>query len=185
MNKLMLACIFGLFSVSSVFAADAPAKAQTCVACHGQNGVSSNPEWPNLAGQKAGYLADQLKAFRDGKRSNPAMAPFVAGLTDTQIGELAAYYSQQKPTISASGDKALKATGEHLSAYCKACHGMRGQTINQEWPNLAGQQAAYIKKQLQAYKAGERISSRMQTVVHRMGDGEFAALAAYYSALKP
>lgn len=185
MNKLMLACILGLYGVSGVFAADVPEKAQTCVACHGQNGVSNNPEWPNLAGQKAGYLADQLKAFRDGKRNNPAMAPFVNKLTDTEISELAAYYAGQEAPTSASGDAALVAAGEHLSAYCKACHGMRGQTINQEWPNLAGQQAAYIEKQLKAYREGERINSRMQAVVHPFGDSEFAALAAYYSALKP
>ena len=185
MNKLIPGCLLLLFSVSTVFAADAPARASTCVACHGQQGVSSNPEWPNLAGQKAGYLADQLRAFRDGKRNNPAMAPFVGKLTDAEIQELAAYFSGQNAPTSASGDRALVATGEHLSAYCKGCHGMRGQTVNQEWPNLAGQQAAYLKKQLQAYKAGERISSQMQAVVHRMGDGEFAALAAYYSQLKP
>jgi cytochrome c553 len=185
MNKLILGFIVLLFNASAALAADAPAKAQACVACHGKTGVSSNPEWPNLAGQKAGYLAAQLTAFRDGTRSNPAMAPFVAGLSDADISQLAAFYASQPAATSASGDRALTASGERFSAYCKACHGMRGQSINQEWPNLAGQQAAYLKKQLQAFKAGERISSRMQPVVHRMGDGEFAALAAYYSHLKP
>jgi cytochrome c553 len=185
MNKLMFGCIVLLFNASAALAADAPAKAQACVACHGKTGVSSNPEWPNLAGQKAGYLAAQLTAFRDGTRSNPAMAPFVASLSDADISQLAAFYASQAAVTSASGDRALTAAGEHLSAYCMACHGMRGQTINQEWPNLAGQQAAYLKKQLQAFKSGERISSQMQPVVHRMGDGEFAALAAFYSHLKP
>lgn len=185
MNKLILACIVLLFHVSSVLAADAPAKAQTCVACHGAKGVSSNPEWPNLAGQKAGYLAAQLTAFRDGKRANPAMKPFVAGLSDADINQLAAFYASQAAPTSDTGDRALLGSGQHLSAYCKACHGMRGQSINQEWPNLAGQQAAYLKKQLQAFKSAERISPRMQTVVRRMGDGEFTALAAYYSHLKP
>ena len=185
MNKLMLSCFVLLINVSAAYAADAPASAQACVACHGQNGNSSNPEWPNLAGQKAGYLATQLKAFRDGTRSNPAMAPFVAKLSDGDIAELAAYYANKKATTSASGDRGLVSAGENLSGYCKACHGMRGQTINEEWPNIHGQQAAYLKKQLQAFKSGERTSARMQPVISHMGDKEFEALAAYYSQLKP
>lgn len=185
MNKLMLACIVFWNAAASVSAAEAPAAAQTCVACHGEKGVSTNPEWPNLAGQKAGYLAVQLKSFRDGTRKNPAMAPFVDNLSDQDIEALAAYYASQDAEISASGDNALAAEGEHLSAYCKACHGMRGQSINTEWPNLAGQHGPYLKKQLHAFKSGERVNARMQPVVQRMGDQEFAALAAYYSKLKP
>ncbi len=160
------------------------ARAKTCVACHGQNGNSSNPEWPNLAGQKAGYLAAQLKAFRDGARSNSAMAPFVANLGDTEITALAEYFSSLPAASSASGNVALVAQGENLSGYCKACHGVAGQTINLEWPNIAGQQAAYLSKQLQAFKSGSRFGARMQPVVSHMGDAEFDALAAYYSQLR-
>lgn len=49
--------------------------------------------WPNLAGQKAGYLVAQMKAFRDGQRPNPMMAPMAAPLSDDDIANLAAYYS--------------------------------------------------------------------------------------------
>ena len=185
MNKLMLSCFVLLINVSVGYAADAPAGAQICVACHGQNGNSSNPEWPNLAGQKAGYLATQIKAFRDGTRSNALMAPMVASLSDADISVLADYYASQKATTSASGDRRLVSAGENLSGYCKACHGMRGETINKEWPNIRGQQAVYLKKQLQAFKSGERISARMQPVISHMGEKEFDALAAYYSQLKP
>jgi len=185
MNKLMLTFIAMLFNMSVGYAADTPAGAQVCVACHGQNGNSSNPEWPSLAGQKAGYLATQIKAFRDGARSNALMAPMVANLSDADISVLADYYASQKASTAASGDRRLVSAGENLSGYCKACHGMRGQTINNEWPNISGQQAAYLKKQLQAFKSGERVSARMQPVIAYMGDKEFDALAAYYSQLKP
>jgi cytochrome c553 len=185
MKKILLTFIAMLFNMSIGYAADAPASAQVCVACHGQNGNSSNPEWPNLAGQKAGYLATQLKAFRDGTRSNPAMAPFVAKLSDGDIANLAAYYAGKKATTSASGDRGLVSAGENLSGYCKACHGMSGQTINTEWPNINGQQAAYLKKQLQAFKSGDRTSARMQPVISHMANKEFEALAAYYSQLNP
>ena len=69
------------------------AKSATCVACHGAAGVSTNPMWPNLAGQQEMYLAKQLKDFRDGKRSDPVMAPMAKPLSDEDIANLAAYYS--------------------------------------------------------------------------------------------
>jgi cytochrome c553 len=74
-------------------AAAGKAKSATCAACHGPSGISPNDIWPNLAGQKAGYLALQLKAFRDGGRANPMMAPMAAPLSDADIENLAAYYS--------------------------------------------------------------------------------------------
>lgn len=69
------------------------AKAMACAACHGPAGISSNELWPNLAGQKAGYLVKQLKAFRDGTRSDPVMAGMAKTLSDEDIDNLAAYYS--------------------------------------------------------------------------------------------
>jgi cytochrome c553 len=86
-----------LLSVSgSVLAGDATAgkaKAASCAGCHGAAGVSNNPLWPNLAGQQAGYLAKSLKAFRDGTRTDPMMGPMAKPLSDTDIDNLAAYYS--------------------------------------------------------------------------------------------
>ena len=81
---------------SAAFAGDAAAgkaKSATCAACHGANGISPNDLWPNLAGQKPGYLVAQMKAFRDGKRQDPMMAPMAAGLSDGDIDDLAAYYA--------------------------------------------------------------------------------------------
>ena len=72
-------------------------KAAVCAACHGQKGVSSNPLWPNLAGQQEQYLANQIKAFRDGTRTDVSMQPFVANLTDQDIEDLAAYYASLSP----------------------------------------------------------------------------------------
>jgi cytochrome c553 len=65
----------------------------SCAGCHGAQGISSNPLWPNLAGQQAGYLVKQLTAFRDGSRSDPMMTLMARPLTDTDIQNLAAWYS--------------------------------------------------------------------------------------------
>ena len=57
------------------------------------DGRGTSPLFPNLNGQKAEYLARQLKAFRDGTRQDPTMAPMVAALTDADIADLAAFYA--------------------------------------------------------------------------------------------
>jgi cytochrome c553 len=74
-------------------AAAGKAKAAACAGCHGAKGISGNPLWPNLAGQKDAYLIKQMKAFRDGKREDPMMAPMAKGLSDTDIANIAAFYS--------------------------------------------------------------------------------------------
>jgi len=185
MDKLKIVCMVALLLGSGLASAELPAKARACASCHGQAGVSSNPLWPNLAGQKAGYLATQLAAFRDGSRVSPAMIPFVKGLSDVDIDTLAHYFATLPAGKAANGDSALVAKGENLSGYCKACHGMKGKPVAPVWPDLAGQQGAYLEAQLVAFKNGARENAHMQTVITRFGKQEFAALAAYYSQLDP
>ena len=178
---LILLCL----AAGGVNAAEAPAKAATCVACHGADGNSMNPEWPSLAGQNVDYLVRQINLFRSGQRNNALMAPMIAGLTDTDVTELAAYYAGQTPQAAASGDVALIAKGQNVTAYCVSCHGGQGKTANPEWPNLAGQQALYIEQQLAAYKSGARQHPHMQVAVRRLNATDMAAVAAYYSQLQP
>ena len=68
-------------------------KSAACAGCHGSQGISSNPLWPNLAGQQAGYLVKQLTAFRDGSRTDPMMTPMAKPLSDADIQNLAAWYN--------------------------------------------------------------------------------------------
>ncbi|WP_218943577.1 c-type cytochrome [Exilibacterium tricleocarpae] len=101
LNRLVVLSTFvGFAAMSGVAvagdAAAGKAKSGTCVACHGPKGISPNDIWPNLAGQKKGYLVKQMKAFRDGQRKDPVMSPMAAGLSDKDIENLAAYYSEMK-----------------------------------------------------------------------------------------
>ena len=98
-NSTMLALTFALAPLAQTHAGDAAAgktKAVICSACHGIDGNSPNPLWPHLAGQHAVYLAKQMKAFRDGQRKDPVMAPMAMALSDTDIEDLSAYYASQK-----------------------------------------------------------------------------------------
>ena len=88
-----------IFTSTSALAGDVAAgkaKAALCASCHGPTGISMSPLWPNLAGQKEQYLIKQIKAFRDGIRQDPMMAPMVAALSDADIDNLAAYFASQK-----------------------------------------------------------------------------------------
>lgn len=85
------------FSANAADLEAGKAKAATCAACHGPAGISSNPEWPNLAGQQEVYLRKQITKFRDGDREDPLMAPMVKSLTDEDIKNLAAYFASLKP----------------------------------------------------------------------------------------
>ncbi len=77
-------------------AAAGKAKAGMCAACHGANGVSAVPMYPNLAGQKEAYLVKQLKAFKAGTRKDPVMGPMAAPLSDADMANLAAYFASLK-----------------------------------------------------------------------------------------
>ncbi|MBU1621241.1 MAG: cytochrome c [Gammaproteobacteria bacterium] len=68
-------------------------KAAVCAACHGAEGVSVIPDYPNLAGQKVKYLESSIKAYRDGQRKHAVMSPMAAGLSDADILDLAAYFA--------------------------------------------------------------------------------------------
>ncbi|WP_337879535.1 cytochrome c [Rheinheimera sp.] len=69
------------------------AKAAVCAACHGADGVSMMPDYPNLAGQKEKYLQLAITAYRDGGRKHAVMSPMANGLTDADIANLAAYFA--------------------------------------------------------------------------------------------
>lgn len=88
----VLSCL-PFISYAAGDAAAGKAKSVTCMACHGAEGISNNDIWPNLAGQKYGYLVKQIKAFRDGDRKDPMMAPMVAPLSDEDVKNLAAFFS--------------------------------------------------------------------------------------------
>ena len=95
-RSLLLLVVISSLPLVSYAAGDAAAgkaKAALCAACHGAEGISPNDLWPNLAGQKQGYLIKQIKAFKDGSRKDPMMSPMVATLSDDDIANVAAYFS--------------------------------------------------------------------------------------------
>jgi cytochrome c553 len=179
------AAVVALLSSGAVARADDSLRGllKTCNQCHSEAAVTGNPEWPNLAGQKALYMANQLRAYREGVRDNPVMMPFARELSDQHIDALAAHYAAL-PAPDRPQQSEYE-PGKHVSAYCIACHGMQGRTVNEEWPNIAGQGAAYIAQQLRAYRSGLRQALPMNTVAEGLSDQQIEDVATYYSRKQP
>lgn len=173
-------------------------KAMVCSACHGADGHSTNPLWPNLAGQYAPYLIQQLRHYQtNDQRPSPIMSPLAASLNQQDIEDLAAFYSQ-KTRSSVSPTKKTGTKGEqlyrqgdierHIPA-CITCHGPDGRGAEQAgFPMISHQQPAYLIQQLQAFKAGTRKTDPlkiMRTICEKMSSEEMQALADYLSHLDP
>jgi len=138
MKRALIITLAGLAITTSatVFAAGDAAKGKTltatCVACHGADGNSVNPDWPKLAGQKEEYIIKQLTDFRSGARVDATMTPMAMGIaSDEDVLHLAAYFSSQSIT-SGTANKDKVALGEAIYkggimakgvAACSACHG--------------------------------------------------------------
>lgn len=186
-------------------AAAGEAKSAACMACHGMNGNSSNPEWPSLAGQNAAYISEQLKMFRDGKRVNVLMSPMAAALTDEDIADIGAYYAAQTPA-GLEADPSYYAAGEALYRggdrkrnipSCKACHGPVGKgNPGSGYPSVRAQHSVYTIAQLQAYASeqryvdaeGNKQRSRnghmMVTIAKRLTEEDKRNLASYIQGMR-
>jgi cytochrome c553 len=195
---LICATAFG-WTASSLAAGTKEAgqtKSTPCVACHGIDGNSANPEWPSIAGQHESYLMRQLKAFRAGERQNPLMSPMAAGLSDEDIADLAAFYSSQtahggetEPSKLKLGQKVYRAGNmEEQTMACAGCHGPTGRgNPLASYPAIQGQHATYVAAQLRAYKSGTRANDpnqMMRSIAARLSDAEIDAVASYVQGLR-
>ncbi|HEY5641915.1 MAG TPA: c-type cytochrome [Woeseiaceae bacterium] len=174
------------------------ARALTCTACHGVEGNSANPMWPNLAGQHAPYVAAQLQAFRDGTRQDPLMSAQSMALSDDDIANLAVYFESLPGAAQAVANPAVVENGEALYrggnvdtgvAACMACHGPTGAgNPAAGYPALKGQHAAYTAKQLLAYADGLRETDGktriMRDIAARLSKEEIEAISSYVQGLK-
>jgi cytochrome c553 len=174
---------------------------QVCAACHGPHGNSVAPANPKLADQFSAYLYKELRNFKsqDGKkpeRESPIMAGMVANLSDADMRDVAAYFSEQKLRPDVATDKDLAAVGQKLYrggnaatgvVACAGCHGPSGAGIPIEFPRIAGQYAQYVEDQLRAFRSGARANDpngMMRGVTARMTDEEIKAVAQYVAGLR-
>ena len=174
------------------------ARVQGCATCHGQSGQgTSNGYYPRIAGKPAGYLYNQLVAFRDGTRRYPPMNYLVAYLPDSYLREIAAHFAKQRPPFSAKETSAPNPTttarGQVLATAgdpkngipaCVSCHGAGLTGMEPGIPGLVGLRPAYIVAQLTRWRVGDRHAAEpdcMKRIATRLSDADVTAVAAWLS----
>jgi cytochrome c553 len=173
-------------------------RALTCTACHGAEGNSSNPMWPNIAGQNAPYILAQLQAFKNGSRNDPLMSSQAMMLSDEDMANLAVYFESLPAAAQSIADVGLLSRGEALyrggnkaneASACLACHGPTGRgNPAAKYPALQGQHATYTAKQLNDFASGARTSDgktrMMRDIAANLDKDDIAALSSYIQGLK-
>ncbi len=200
MKNAWIGSVLASFLVAGVaYAGDAAVgaqKAAVCGACHGVTGSSVNPEWPNLAAQHESYVVAQLQQFKQGERVDPLMTPMAATLSEEDMQDLGAHFSQQTPA-GLEADPSNWKNGEKLYRggdpargipACIACHGPQGKgNAPASYPALRAQHAVYSYKQLLAFADARRATAAndiMQVIAGKLTDEEMRALASYTQGLR-
>ena len=171
-------------------------KAETCIACHGEDGNSVVGLWPSLAGQNINYLKKQLRLIQSGERPIPVMNGQLDGYDDQDLEDMAAYYSSKKNKIGgASADLVEQGFKLYYAGSlekgipaCTACHSPRGRGNSPAgYPLLSGQKTEYISKTLKDYRLGDRQDSEqseiMVSIAYKLDDKEIEALASFINGL--
>jgi cytochrome c553 len=167
----------------------------TCATCHGFNGRSVAPTFPNLAGQAAPYIEAQLHAFKDQSRADPDAQAYMWGmasqLSDPMISQLANYFATQPAAEGKPGNAALIAQGKHLFEEgvpahqippCASCHGAHAQGMA-IFPRLAGQHAPYLLRQLLVIQSALRTAPVMHGVVKDLSRQQMEAVVTYLESI--
>ena len=180
-----------MLCASPVHAVDAAAgkeKAELCVGCHGEGGISQTENIPSLAGQPDQFIQWQLVFFRSGTRKNEQMQPIVEDINNDDIRNLGAYFASLAPPKAQPDDNPdLSRKGAQAAAgrRCASCHtdsyaGTKGVA------RIAGQREDYLLKALHDYKSGVRSGGSMAAmaeVAYPLSEEEIEALAHYLAHL--
>jgi cytochrome c553 len=175
------------------------ARVEACTPCHGDNGRgTSDVYFPRLAGKPAGYLYNQLVAFKNGRRKYPPMNYLLEFLTDPYLQDIADYFASQHPPLpapeQANVSPQVLAQGESLVISgdaarqvpaCRSCHGPALTGLEPGIPGLLGLRPNYISAQLGAFRYGTRTAKApdcMQNVAARLTEADVTAVAAWLAS---
>lgn len=203
---VLLAASFSAYAGEEAKAKADPEKGKAtaetvCAACHNADGNSMIPANPILAGQHKEYLFKQLANFKaagdkPAVRQNGVMNGMVAALTEEDMRNVAAWFSQQKMKPTQAKNAETIKLGEKLwrggnlakgIPACAGCHGPAGAGLPAQYPRLAGQHAEYTEAQLKAFRVGERANDpekMMRMIADKMSDAEIRAVADYAAGLR-
>jgi cytochrome c553 len=183
---LMLACV----PIHAADIAAGKAKAELCVGCHGENGISQMENMPSLAGQPDQFIQWQLVYFRAGSRKDEQMQPIVEQLSNEDIRNLGAYFASLAPPKNdePDDDPDLSKKGAQSAAgrRCASCH-LDNYAGTKGVARVAGQREDYLLKALRDYKSGQRSGggqAAMAEIAFSLHEEEIEALAHYLAHLQ-
>jgi cytochrome c553 len=157
-------------------------RAETCAACHGEDGVPKMPEVPIIWGQHTGYLYIQLRDFKLGTRKSEIMQPLVADLEKSDMLAIGEHFAKKPwPRLGYKTPEADQSIGEHVAAagICSECH-LGGFLGDGTVPRLAGQTVPYLEKTMFDFKTRARGNNPdKSTLLSSYSDDELAAMARY------
>ncbi|OLU20422.1 cytochrome c4 [Pseudomonas sp. PA1(2017)] len=200
MNNTIVSLLLALGLAGAAQAAGDPAagqaKAVVCGACHGVDGNSALANFPKLAGQGERYLLKQMQDIKSGARPVVEMTGMLEPLSEQEMADVAAYFASQKMSVGAA-DAALVERGQALfrggklaegMPACTGCHSPDGAGIaTAGYPHLGGQHAAYIAKQLTAFREGERSNDGdamiMRDIAAKLSNKDIEAVSSYVQGL--
>ncbi|HBX56771.1 c-type cytochrome [Pseudomonas sp. UBA2684] len=200
MNKVLVSLLLTLGITGLAHAAgDAVAgqgKVAVCGACHGADGNSPAPNFPKLAGQGERYLLKQLNDIKSGARPIVEMTGMLDNLSDQDMQDIAAFFASQKMSVGAA-DPQLVARGEALfrggkltegMPACTGCHSPNGAGLDAAgFPQLGGQHAGYVAKQLTDFREGNRTndgdSMIMRAIAAKLSNKDIEAVSSYVQGL--
>jgi cytochrome c553 len=162
-----------------------------CLGCHGDDGNSSHPAMPSLAGQNAAYLIKAMQTYRDKKRQNKMMVDIAQGLSDKAIRQNAIYFATRTPVAVSQQESvgqpqfAPLAEGEKLAASCNGCHGDQGNSKTAGTPRLAGLSETYLQAAITDYRDGKRQHGMMQMLTRYLSETDIEKIALYYASQTP
>ena len=177
-------------------AAAGQGKVAMCGACHGADGNSMAPTFPKLAGQGERYLLKQMNDIKSGNRNILEMTGLLTNMSEQDMADIAAYFASQNMSVGAA-DPALVKAGEALfrggklaegMPACTGCHSPNGAGNDAAgFPQLGGQHAQYVAKQLTDFREGNRTndgdSMMMRSVAAKLSNKDIQAISSYIQGL--
>ncbi len=165
--------------------------ANTCVGCHGPNGVSQGPATPTIAGISEEYFNETMQTYRDGSRPSTIMTRIAKGYSDEEIALMGGYFAKQPfVAVAQSSDAAMAAEGAKLhEKYCEKCHEEGGTSSEDDAGILAGQWTPYLEYTMEDFHSGARemvkkMKKRMKKMQKKKGDKATDQLIQYYAGYK-
>ena len=183
--------VTGLSLSGSAFAGGASAEAlsYTCAGCHGTNGASVGPSSPSLAGMSATYIADSMRAFKEGEREASIMTRIAKGYSDEDFEKMGEFFAAQPIHMAKEDGGSMSKKGAKLyDKYCEKCHADNGLDPEDDAGFLAGQYRMYLEYALEdamdgTRDYGKKMAKQLNKMHKKEGDAGIQALLDYFASV--